>query len=286
MSGQSAEIKGEENKSTYPGESCTHIATQTAHYRFSMSSLGGTSISSKFFLQLTLNPSIFDIVISCMHLGERARFKHLSRQARDAVNTFNRRAHNVNKHLKLFFGDNYLSFRSLQARTGTLISGSVPLQILDQSIYPGSDLDIYVDLKHALEVAQWIDGMGYTFVPSMDQLPFYEDIVSARLMSLGRPPHGSKLSPSMLERKSAARTYGFKSLGFVLSFTKTMADGAKRKVQVIAARESPMEVILNFHSSLWRHIIRRLLLMILSSMRYEHRLVREHLLAMSIPHLH
>jgi hypothetical protein len=43
------------------------------------------------------------------------------------------------------------------------------LQFFDWSIYPESDLDIYMEHCHALVVAQWLRKIGYTFVPRKHQ---------------------------------------------------------------------------------------------------------------------
>ncbi|KIJ42145.1 hypothetical protein M422DRAFT_171479, partial [Sphaerobolus stellatus SS14] len=53
------------------------------------------------------------------------------------------RAFNINDFLKRFLKDPR-KFRSLQTRTGALISGSQALQLLGRTRWPDSDLDLYI----------------------------------------------------------------------------------------------------------------------------------------------
>lgn len=212
--------------------------------------------SAFFFHQFVSSPSIYDIVFSCLNHAERAQFKRVSRGATAAVDHFIRRAHNLNEYLKQYFGDRHLSFRSLQARTGTLISGSAALQILDQVVYPESDLDIYVDLRHTLEVARWLDiEGGYSFLPNSGEIqkPFYEEVILERLArqeAVSKEWNQVEATDSDEDSdEEPIMHYKFRGLVLVLSFEKTMPDDAKRKVQIICAKHSPIEVILQFHSS-------------------------------------
>lgn len=225
-----------------------------------------------------------------MHIGQRAQFKCVSRSAANAVNHFNRRAHIVNKYLARFFGDSILSFRSLQARTGMLISGSMALQVLDQTVYPESDLDLYVELFNALEVANWLAGEGYTFAPNTKQKPFFMDVIMAEIVAKKSGPcrweeitHHRRVSiiETMLE-------YKWRGLATVLSFVRPTSDGARSKVQVIIAEDSPVEVILQFHSSTFKYeLVDETLTQCYShSVCNEHHLLREHRLAVSLPDIH
>jgi hypothetical protein len=82
-----------------------------------------------------------------------------------AIQQFYKRAYNIHRHLSHFFHDPQ-GFRSLQARSGTLISGSNALQFLQRSTYKDSDLDLYTHPGYASEVAHWLTNHErYTFVP-------------------------------------------------------------------------------------------------------------------------
>ncbi|KAG1817548.1 uncharacterized protein BJ212DRAFT_1349775, partial [Suillus subaureus] len=79
----------------------------------------------------------------------------LSHTLHKAVTHFFQDTYNVNQHLSCYFLDP-LSFCSLQAQTGLIISGSNALQFLDCTFYPKSDLDIYSHPGHIYEVLEWI----------------------------------------------------------------------------------------------------------------------------------
>lgn len=46
-----------------------------------------------------------------------------------------------------------------------LISGSTALQCFDRSKYPGADLDLYVEHQYAGVIGEWLQHLGYLFVP-------------------------------------------------------------------------------------------------------------------------
>lgn len=85
--------------------------------------------------------------------------------AHAAVAAFFRDAYDIDSHLQRFFGDSS-GVRSLQAATGTLISGSNALQFFSREVYPGADLDLYTHPGHTHQVGLWlIRREGYTFQP-------------------------------------------------------------------------------------------------------------------------
>ena len=74
----------------------------------------------------------------------------LSQNCHAANNTrasFTRCAFNINCHLGHFF-QNPLEFRTIQAETGTIISGSSALQFFDREIFEDSNLDLYLHPGH------------------------------------------------------------------------------------------------------------------------------------------
>ncbi|KAI0076957.1 hypothetical protein K474DRAFT_1707755 [Panus rudis PR-1116 ss-1] len=81
-----------------------------------------------------------------------------------------RRRFDINKFLTRFF-DDPLAFRSMQAETGALISGSMALQFLDRSFYPESDLDLYAEQKNSKQIEKWLIEAGYMFQPQKHQPP-------------------------------------------------------------------------------------------------------------------
>ncbi|KAF8871650.1 hypothetical protein CPB84DRAFT_1629013, partial [Gymnopilus junonius] len=53
------------------------------------------------------------------------------------------------------------AFRRLLRRTNAIISGSFALQFFDRSIYPGSDMDIFLRAAGASDVCYWLLSQGY-----------------------------------------------------------------------------------------------------------------------------
>lgn len=201
---------------------------------------------------------IYDIIISCLDITDLIRLGRTSKVARAALAEHSIRAYNINRHLRYFFNDP-LSFRSLQARTGSLISGSNALQFLDRSFYPGSDLDIYVHPGHTLEVGNWLmNEEGYTFVPkNLQELgsTFEENVEEW-------DPFQKRYNEEEDASSRRGQVYRFSGVFHVYSFEKTvMGEGDTerghveevRKVQIVEARESAFTTILSFHSSAFPH---------------------------------
>ncbi|EIW73751.1 hypothetical protein CONPUDRAFT_160756 [Coniophora puteana RWD-64-598 SS2] len=85
---------------------------------------------------------VYEAIFSCLSPRELIRVSRTCQVAHDAFQSFIHRAYNINRHLSRFLTDP-ISFQSLQARTGTLISGSNALQFLDRTRtpeYPGIGL--------------------------------------------------------------------------------------------------------------------------------------------------
>lgn len=137
-------------------------------------------------------------------------------------------AFDISRLLTRFF-DQPSAFRTLQARTGTLIAGSIALQYFDRSYYPSSDLDLYVHPRHRREVGNWLLSAGYAFCPHRDHDSDFETVIS-------RNPQSEDLH------------YGVPGVAEVITFRRAFGDKAET-VQVVTPRRSPMEVILSSHSS-------------------------------------
>ncbi|KAJ7862068.1 hypothetical protein B0H13DRAFT_2671757 [Mycena leptocephala] len=135
--------------------------------------------------------------------------------------------------LSPFFGDatKVLEFRSMQSLTGTLISGSVALQFFNRMTWPSSDLDIYVHRTFADLAVMFIVRNGYTFDPRKSQ---NKEIFK-------------QLSSSTKDRPLS---YLGRGIADVLDFYK-----GDKKIQVIVATNTPMEIILSFHSTCVMNVI-------------------------------
>ncbi len=149
-----------------------------------------------------------------------------------------RNSFNIDRSLSRFFPDNTLQFRSLQASTGTVISGSYALQFFDRSHYPESDLDIYVPFGSQRAIGEFLLGIGYNFMPSRSQSPTFD-------AAIGRG--GAYHHPRCTTYSTRARA--FHAVLDVFTFNKPSLSRSTLKVQVIVTESNPMEAIFNFHSS-------------------------------------
>lgn len=174
------------------------------------------------------NDLIYDMVFSYCTPASFLRLARTCKSARAAVKSYMQRAFKIDRILSRFF-TSPRGFRQLQARTGTLLSGSAALQFFDRSHYPESDLDIHVPLKYGIEVGEFLFKEGYKFKPEREQIDNFYEIVTT-----DRPPDAY---------------YEFKGLRVVLTFVKRWDDGTAVKAQMIVTKSTPMEAILGFHSS-------------------------------------
>jgi hypothetical protein len=185
---------------------------------------------------LNSNRTLYDSVFACLSPGTLARYSRTCRGSRDAVLAFNRRAYNINRHLSRFF-DNPHEFRAMQACTGTLISGSNALQFLDRTLYEDADLDLYVDDLYREEVGRYLERIGYRFEPRQGQTaPFG-----------GSTYHKNGLTGFTPPAAEVEIYYGMRGVAVVFNFIKK--GPPMLKIQLITATNSPLEIIINFHSS-------------------------------------
>jgi hypothetical protein len=154
---------------------------------------------------------------------------------------FSHRAYNIHRHLSRFLSEP-LNFRSLQARTGTLIAGSNALQFLDRTFYPKSDMDLYVHPGHVREVFDYlVEREGYKFKPDSTQPKDYRKIVSDDW-------DGTQIRDESLAHDELLLYYQIRGVESVFSIEKHGPDGLL-KIQLIACETSPFDAIINFHSS-------------------------------------
>ena len=151
----------------------------------------------------------------------------------------------INEHLRRFV-DDPIAFRSLQARTGALISGSNALQFFAQILYEESDLDIYVKSSEVLQVGQWLTGAdGYRFVPAhvlhedpnlnhVPEIAFTQDVVDATELEEGYGPSQPNVVYTFYKHVTSPSESG---------------NIERRKVQIVSSENNPMELVLKFYSS-------------------------------------
>ncbi|OAX33835.1 hypothetical protein K503DRAFT_804062 [Rhizopogon vinicolor AM-OR11-026] len=196
---------------------------------------------------------IYDLILCDLSPHTLVRLSRTCRVAHMAVACFFRRAYNINQHLSHYFPDP-LQFRSLQARTGLVVSGSNALQFLDRTFYPTSDLDLYSHPGHVYEVLEWIESIGYEYHPSINQNEDWHNSVSAdwdgttqRVTELrGRDPDGHLDQLLYPQIKDV----------FTFKRSVTIHGGTvELKVQIIETTCNPVDTILNFHLTCVMNII-------------------------------
>jgi hypothetical protein len=192
-------------------------------------------------------PPAFDAIFRGASPASLIDIGRTCRLARSATSSFHRRAFNINRHLSRFVSDP-LSFRSLQARTATLISGSNALQFFDRTFYPESDLDLYTHLGNEQEVGQWLLEDGYTFVPNSIQTANFKSATFDGTVFIEdrMPANATQLD------EEHAQMYRISGVKGVYTFTKGSGTDPL-KVQIIVTESTPLHAILSFHSSMFLH---------------------------------
>lgn len=181
---------------------------------------------------------IYDILLSCLSPRSLVWLALTCRATYFAVADFKTRAFNVNRHFSRYFTDP-IAFRSLQAKTNTLVSGSDVLQFLDRTFYPDSDLDVYTHPGHSFEVAQFlVEAQGYEFAPHGEQEEEWREAIQ---------DNWDGTQPRMFRGRT--ERYPLQGINAVWTFKKTGIKQETLKVQIIEASSSPVEAILEFHSS-------------------------------------
>ncbi|KAJ7595217.1 hypothetical protein C8J56DRAFT_1114950 [Mycena floridula] len=164
-----------------------------------------------------LDSTAHDLICSCLSAKDLIALSRLNSVSWSCVAAYYRRAHNINKFLSRYFSsDEWIDrFRWLQAETGVLISGSTALQFFDRTLYPESDMDLYVHRDFSPQVAHFL------------------------------------LESAVLERAAVKQPeYGFAGMIDVFDFVHE-----DRRIQLISALESPLDIILRYHSTVVINVI-------------------------------
>lgn len=199
---------------------------------------------------------IYDLIFRDLSPRTLVRLSRTCHMIHEAVTHFFQRAYNINRHLSRYFPDP-LSFRSLQARTGLIISGSNALQFLDRTFYPESDLDIYSHPGHVYEVLEWIESLGYQFEPHRYQVEDWHNQVSPDWD--GTIPRILQALDPLQEEEEDVRLARYSNIAEVYTFKRfvAMSDGehVELRVQVIQTTYNPIDTIMKYHSTCVMNII-------------------------------
>lgn len=184
------------------------------------------------------NAIISDSILSTLSPIEIQTLSLTCRTAKDATISYRRCAWNIDNRLGRYFRDP-LAFRTLQARTDTVISGIFAFEFFARTFSPETPLDIYVPLEHFLEVGRWLlaDESGqYQFQPSETQLRDFE--TNARLT---KPRDVIDITvPENMEDQFT---------GVVAEFDFVRVDDPAVKVRMSVAESSVFKIVFNASSS-------------------------------------
>ncbi|VDC03935.1 unnamed protein product [Peniophora sp. CBMAI 1063] len=148
----------------------------------------------------------------------------------------------IGRVLSPFF-NNVDGFRTMQAKTGTLVSGSTALQLLDRTTYTNSDLDLYVDHRYAGDVVTYLlEQEGYSF-----ERRGHQDVNAHR--ALENVVHIQDVY-GLPEPVPAMPGYLGRGIRAVLDFTR-----GDKKIQLITSKKAPLDIILLFHSTCVMNVI-------------------------------
>lgn len=169
---------------------------------------------------------LFGYLLSFLKAQDIAHLAQTGVSIRDTTRTYHERTFDVDRYLTRSFA-RPIEFREMQQHTGALVSGSTALQLFERTTYHGSDLDVYVERRYSPAAVRFVrDREQYLLKTTKHCVNVLEEPLS-----------------DMVNRVSYD-DYVAKGISEVLTFVND-----DRHVQVIIAERSPMEIILNFHSS-------------------------------------
>jgi hypothetical protein len=180
------------------------------------------------------NVELIEQILLCTSPATFLCFGKTCKTARALVHDWTMRTFDINRHLSRFFADPR-AFRALQARTGTLISGSNALQFLDRIVYEDADLDLYLSRGFELDVGRHLEREGYVFTSSKTLDESFADAVDASIDEDYEEEYWTG------EDAPAHRVYTF--------LCPTTMSRPSRKIQLIVSEGTPIGSILGFHSS-------------------------------------
>ncbi|KAK1223767.1 hypothetical protein PQX77_013291 [Marasmius sp. AFHP31] len=173
---------------------------------------------------------VMNAIFDELSVTDLVHFAQTCKSAKAETERYYQSGFSINRLLLPYFTYNEIQdFRMVQAYTGALISGSTALQYFERIRYEDSDLDLYVEDRHAKVLADFLESVGYTFKPKPSQR---QDLTLTSALEGTDDENECKYGP------------GLKGIRGIFSLTK-----GKRNIQIITAKDSTMEVIFNFHCS-------------------------------------
>ncbi len=188
-------------------------------------------------------PENIDVcVLDTLSPLELLRYSQTCKAAKSNVQVYMEHAFSVDRLLGRYFTPpEILRFRELQCLTGALISGSTAVQFFDRATYPDSDLDVYVEHKLVRPLAEWLVEIGYKYTP----LAQSANMATLDVAFATNPPERGHV-PQIDAGDVFFSGQHYAKSSLVLNFEKKHP---QRVIQLIASLTSPLQSILDFHSS-------------------------------------
>jgi len=181
-----------------------------------------------------------DLILSCLPALDMINFSRTNKTYKRAVDSFMQRAFRINHVLERYFTPAEIAtFRYLQSRSQLIISGSTAVQFFERSIYLNSDLDIYVEDGYKNVIALWLVSIGYTYrrregQPTLEVIEDWKEFLNLDVL-----PFSPVFEPNSTD-------YMGQGIEDVYNFVR---GDPEVKIQLMTATGSPLEIVLNYHSS-------------------------------------
>ena len=170
------------------------------------------------------------------------KLRSLSSAVFYAVEAYIAYAWDPEKLLRRCFYDVRAFRRELDA-CRAIISGSEALGFFSRREFLGNDLDIYVPLHGLVRLGRYLDRIGYTYQRSGGKA---EDFDLAAITFTSRRVSSEETTLAI----RALDSYTFSAFNFAAPPSTRDPDATPARVQLIAVRGDPIELIINsFHSS-------------------------------------
>ncbi|KAL1750360.1 hypothetical protein FB107DRAFT_279706 [Schizophyllum commune] len=174
-----------------------------------------------------------------MSLTDLINYSRVCKDTNRAVSAYARTAYQLHRCLLPFMDRTDADrLRLLMRSTGAIISGSVALQFFTrETMYP-CDLDLYTDRFRAPDIFAFVLGLGYVYLPREGQHPVLKH-------ALTRADNEEVVRDTLI--------YDKESLLDAFSFVRPCSPNTI--IQVMVAAHSPIDAVLDFHSTIVMNFI-------------------------------
>ncbi|KAF7976042.1 hypothetical protein HWV62_7946 [Athelia sp. TMB] len=203
---------------------------------------------NNFFMFTVSQPTVYKPIFNYSTPGTMYSVGRTCKAAQTCVLQYQLSAFNINTHLARFLPDP-IEFRSMQARTGTIISGSNALQFMDRVHYRDADLDIYVNPGHGSIVGtHMVKVQGYRVVDLYGDggpvtLDLWDSLIHVVSMAVGAA------------REVVKSRYQQRSIHILTNMERITEAGLTQRVQVMVTADCVFHAIMSYHSTCVMNVI-------------------------------